>query len=56
MVKANEIRWHSTIAIPVSELEESLSANMLMEILDQLPGWSEEYSSEERDENLSNTL
>lgn len=56
MVKANEIRWYSTITIPVSELEESLSANLLVGILDQFPGWSEEYGSEEEDKNLSKTL
>lgn len=55
MVKGNEIRWYSTITIPVSELEESLSANMLIEILDQFPGWSEEYRSEEGDKTLSKT-
>lgn len=56
MVKASEIRWYSTITIPVSELEESLSANLLMGILDQFPGWSEEYSSEEENKTLSEAL
>ena len=41
---------------PVSEPEETLNANTLMETLDKFPGWSEEYRREEGDKTLSKTF